>query len=296
MPSALRAEWERDAHSITWRSGTNIVWRFCYDTNRAKPFFHPLAGADGVALTEAQPADHPWHHGLWFSWKYVNRANYWEEDRNTGRAQGRTVWSTPEIESQPDGRAIIRMDLSYIHPSGRVDLTERRELTISSPDRSGGSTIDWTARFTAGKEGAVLDRTPMPGEPNGQVNGGYAGLGLRLSSLPFQISIVCSTGAVTRFESDRARPFAPALACNLSDGSRALGGIAIFSDPSNAGLDAPWYVANSPKMRFLCAAILAPRIRELPPGGTMDLRYRIGVRPEAWTVDALRAAQDEWLH
>jgi hypothetical protein len=180
------------------------------------------------------------------------------------------------------------MNLSYVHPSGRVDLTELRELRISNPQTNGSFTVDWVARFTAGNEGAVLDRTPMPGEPNGQVNGGYAGLGLRPAPLPLNMSIISSTGAVTRFESDRARPNAPALAVNLNDGSRPLGGIAILSDSSNAGTNAPWYVANSRSMRFVCAAILAPAVRKLPPRGTMDLRYRIMIRAQPWTPETLQ--------
>ena len=52
------------------------------------------------------------------------------------------------------------MSLTYTHPTGRVDLTENRVLKVSAPEQSGRYTIDWSSHFTAGKEGAVLDRTP----------------------------------------------------------------------------------------------------------------------------------------
>ena len=101
------------------------------------------------------------------------------------------------------------------------------------------------------------------------------------------MSVVCSTGLVTHFESDRARPNAAAVGCNFSDGTNFIGGIAIFSDPKNAGENAPWYLINSDKMRFACAAILAPKIRALKPGEKMSLHYRITVRREPWTPEDL---------
>jgi hypothetical protein len=283
-----RAEWQREETSLAWRDGTNVVWRFSFDPKKGKTFFDPVA-VRGTTLTNFKPEDHPWHYGLWFSWKYINKANYWEENRQTGKAEGVTRWDTPAIETKPDGSALLKLSVTYTHPSGRVDLTESRALKISALAADGSYTIDWQADFTAGKEGAVLDRTPMPGEPDGKINGGYAGLGLRMAAPPLTFSAVCSTGVVERFVGERARPFAPAVAFNFGNDGRDVGGIALFSDPANAGENAPWYIVNSKEMRFACAAILAPKILTLKPDEKMKLHYRIAVRPTAWTVDSLRA-------
>lgn len=286
-----RAEWQRDDRTIAWRTGTNLVWRFSFDAAKGKTFFDPVA-IHGTAFTNFKPQDHPWHYGLWFSWKYINHVNYWEENRETGRADGATRWSPPDLETKPDGSATIKLDVAYTHPGGRVDLKEHRVLTVSAPEADGSYTIDWRADFVAGPEGAVLDRTPMPGEPKGQVNGGYAGLGLRMAGPPLTFSVLCSTGAVTRFTRERARPVAPALACNFARDGRDLGGIALFNDSANPG-DNAWYVVNAKQMRFACPAVLAPRIITLKPGEEMKLHYRIAVRPHAWTPDALKAATKE---
>ncbi len=295
MQTAVHADWKRGDTSIAWRSGTNVLWQFTFDPKKGKPFFHPLAGRGGFSLTNFKPADHPWHYGLWFSWKYINHVNYWEENRETGRADGTTRWSKPVIETQPDGAATIRLELTYVNSSNRVDLTEKRELKISTPGRDGSFTIDWHAQFTAGTAGAILDRTPMLGESKGQTNGGYAGLGLRLPSAPLTMSVLCSTGQVTHFEGDRARPDAGAVACNFTDGTKFVGGIAILSNPDNAGKDAPWYIVDSGQMRFVCAAILAPKIRTLAPGETMNLNYRIAVRNNPWTLTGLETQYTGWL-
>jgi len=297
-----RADWLRDDTSIAWRAGTNVVWQFNFDPRKGKPFFHPLTVGGGPSLTNFKPKDHPWHYGLWFSWKYINHTNstnhvnYWEEDRTTGHAQGRTLWTRPVIQTTPHGGATIRLDLSYVNPSNHVDMTERREIVISAPAADGAYAINWKAHFVVGDEAVVLDRTPMPGEPGGQTNGGYAGLGFRMAALPLSVSMLSTAGPVTNWVSDRARPAAPAVAFNFTQGAKVAGGLAILSDKANAGENAPWYLINEPKrpFRFACAAILAPRPLELPAGGQMDLNYCISLQPQAWTVESLRAEEANW--
>lgn len=300
LETAAFGEWQRDDKSLAWVSGTNVFWRFSFDPARGKPFFHPLAPAGKTPLTNFRPADHPWHYALWFSWKYIDRAgegkhvNYWEEN-SAGNAQGKTRWEPPAIETHPDGRATIRMKLGYVNPSGETDMTELRELRVSAPAPDGAFTIDWSARFTAGDKDLVLDRTPMPGEPGGAVNGGYAGLSARMVPLPVAMSVVTTAGPVERFVSNRARPNAAAVACNFTDDSRDIGGLAFFSDPANTGGDAPWYIIDSRQMPFICQALLAPKPRPVPARGEFTLRYRIAVSPKAWTQAELETCQQEWL-
>ena len=294
-----RSAWARDAASLSWKVGDSTVWRFSYDAKSGKPFFDPVAlgGGGNPSLTNFKPEDHPWHYGLWFSWKYINGLNYWEEDRASGRAAGGTRWDTPQIDARPDGSATIRMDLTYRNLTGQVALAEERELTVSAPAADGGYTIDWSMRFTAGARGAVLDRTPMPGEPEGAVNGGYAGLSVRLAPSPLAMSVVSNEGPVAAFESDRARPAALAVAANFARDGHDAGALAILSDPANAGAKAPWYVINAPPprdFRFINASVLAPSPRTLPAGTTWDLRYRVALRRAAWTRQALDSAVRQW--
>lgn len=301
FPAAALGEWQRDDQSLAWVSGTNVFWRFSFDAGKGKPFFHPLAPGGHTPLTNFRPADHPWHYALWFSWKYIDHptaaghVNYWEEN-GAGHAQGRTRWDPPTIETQTNGRATIHLKLSYVNPSGETELTELRELHVSAPAADGSFSIDWLARFTAGDHDLVLDRTPMPGEPGGQVNGGYAGLSARMVPLPVAMSVVTTAGPVERFVRNRARPEAAAIACNFSEGTRAIGSLAFFSDPANTGgADTPWYIIDSRQMPFACQALLAPKPRPVPAHGEFTLRYRIAVRPEAWIEAGLKAAQQEWL-
>lgn len=288
-----RAEWQREQTALAWLDRGKVMWRFSFDPKAGKPFFDPITVAGGPSFTNFKPDDHPWHYGLWFSWKYINRANYWEENRQTGKAEGRTTWGPPMLQTSDDGSALIRIEIKYTHPSGRVDLKEIRRIHVSAPASDGSYTIDWNASFTGGTEGALLDRTPMPGEPNGAVNGGYAGLGIRLAAPPLAMAVMTVDGPVTELVSDRARPSSPAVSFNFRDGDKDVGGIAIFSDPANndSGDEVPWYLVNSEQMRFACAAVLAPKPIQLAAGAEWDLRYRIAVKPMAWTPEALQAVR-----
>ncbi len=298
--TAALGEWQRDDKSLAWVNETNVFWRFSFDPGKGKPFFHPLAPGGKTSLTNFRPSDHPWHYALWFSWKYINHpddathVNYWEEN-SAGNAQGKTRWDAPMIETQTDGRATIHLKLRYVNPAGETDMTELRELHVSAPAADGGFSIDWLARFTVGDKDIVLDRTPMPGEPGGQVNGGYAGLSARMVPLPVTMSVVTTAGPVERFVSNRARPNAAAVACNFRDSERDIGSLAFFSAPANTDGDAPWYIISSQQMPFICQALLAPKPKSVPAHGEFTLRYRIGVSPKARTQAELEAGQKEWL-
>ena len=108
LPSASRPaspawRWENNADKSLALVGTaGDVWRFRYEEGLDKPYFHPLRTVEGTTLTAERPADHIWHYGLWFSWKFINGVNYWEVDPKTGRPAGRTSWSGVKVETRDD--------------------------------------------------------------------------------------------------------------------------------------------------------------------------------------------------
>ena len=296
LPAAVRADWQRDDKTLAWQQGDKTIWRFSFDPARGKVFFDPVTLNGGPSLTNFRPIDHPHHYALWFSWKYINHTNYWEEQVGPGISAGKTSWSVPVIETKPDGSATIRLALTYTNRAkARVDMVENREITVSAPAADGSYHIDWKARFMAGFDGALLDRTAMPGEPGGAVNGGYAGLSIRMAAPPLAITYLSTEKIITEWPGSRSRPSVPAVASNFSDGGKDAGAVAILSDPKNSGENAPWYLINQGEMRFMCAALLAPKPLQLAAGGQMELNYRIALRPAAFTPDLLNAAHAEWM-
>jgi hypothetical protein len=270
---------------LALHKGDSVVWQLNYREEDRKPHFHPLRTLGGADLTELRPDDHPWHRGLWFSWKFINGLNYWEEDRKTGVSQGTTELASCKVEPQADFSARITMRLSY-HPPGAAEvLAEKRVLEISAPDARGAYHINWKSEFKA-TQAAELTRTPLAGEPGGKSWGGYAGLSLRLA----KSARGCSFG------SDRIAPQKEAkgahgsdakwFACTLPD--RGKGGISIFDNTANPSTTR-WYV--TPGMPFMSPAVLWQKPLQLAKGESLSLAYRVLVFSTAMERSALVA---EW--
>jgi Family of unknown function (DUF6807) len=287
---ALR--WQREEGvSLTLMRGQDVVWRFNFGPKLTKPFFHPLALPSGEVLTSQSPPDHPWHYGLWFSWKYINGVNYWEEDRRTGRAAGLTRWSDVKLTARDDHSARIEMTLDY-HPPGKPTvLTEQRSIEVGAPTPDGSYRIDWTSTFTA-QQDAKLDRTPPPGEPGGQGWGGYAGLSLRLVNFQ-QRAAVSANGPVAFDDQQRARYHATATDYHGLIGPRPVG-IAVCDHPANLNAPTPWYVIRSDQMTYFSPAVICYRPHAVHPRESFTLRYRVVVHPGAWTREQLTAEAEDF--
>ncbi len=145
-PGSWRWRSEEGALALVGPSGP--LWQFRYGKDLDAAYFHPVSTTDGRVLTWDRPADHVWHHGLWFSWKFINDVNYWEIDGETGRPAGQTTWSNVRTETSDDLTARIALDLAY-RPAGEDNpvLTEERTIEVGPPDAEGVYTMDWTCAF-----------------------------------------------------------------------------------------------------------------------------------------------------
>ena len=282
-------KWEIvDGASVALVGPAGVLWRFRYDPSLDVPYIHPLNASEGPTLSWDRPPDHLWHHGLWFSWKFIDRVNYWEMDPKTGRPAGRTTWANVRVETRSDHSARIRMDLAY-RPAGEENpiLTEKRTIEISAPDREGAYTVDWSGEFAALRP-VVLDRTPLPGEPGGQTYGGYAGLSLRLAGGLSERRPMTTDGPVVQMLDDRYRGRHVGLDYSgLIEGR--IKGVAILDHARNPRTPTPWYVIRSAEMSFFTPAFLCYEPMTLAPGRALALRYRVAVHPGRWDEARLRA-------
>ena len=67
--------WKTDQDSVALVQGERVVWQFHFGADDTKPCFHPVALLEAPDLVWHRPPDHPWHLGLWFSWKFPCREN-----------------------------------------------------------------------------------------------------------------------------------------------------------------------------------------------------------------------------
>ncbi|MBM4089297.1 MAG: hypothetical protein FJ276_07695 [Planctomycetes bacterium] len=292
-PPGWDLKYRQTDSSIALCNGDSIVWQFTYSDGQPKSFFHPVSLPNGPVLTWNEPPDHPWHHALWFSWKYINGINYWEPEANSSSPKGRTKWSNVRIDPQPDGKTVAQMHLDYCHPSDHVVLSEERTVTVSAPRADGQYAFDWKCAFTAVEPQVTLDRTPLPNEPNGQAYGGYAGLSVRFSKELIERQAVSNLGPID-FNEGRFRGKANAVDYNgLIDGQPV--GIAICDHPSNLNHPTPWYVICSAEMSYYSPAVICYEPHQMKAGDEFTLRYRVIVHPLRWDAARLGREYEEFV-
>jgi hypothetical protein len=288
-------EWRKTDSSLVLLNRGKVVWQLNFDKKEGKPYFHPVSLADGTELTWLRPADHPWHRALWFSWKFINGVNYWEEDPKTGLSPGRTEVGEVKFWRRNDWLADIgvrhrsvdiEMMLSYHQPGHESVLTEKRLIAVSPPDKNGRYHIDWHSTFTAGGKDVVLGRTPIPGEQGGKGWGGYAGLSLRMAKATRGFQFVDSEGRKDKQAHGKKARWVD-FSGELPDGKEA--GITIFDHPDNLRHPSPWYVEKG--MPYFSPAVLFNKPYRLEAGKSLTLRYRILIHPGRADKEAL---EGEW--
>ena len=268
--------WRHTDSSLALVKNDKVVWQFNFDEKQSKPYFHPLSLTDGTELTWLRPPDHPWHKALWFSWKYINGLNYWEEDATTGRSEGITELLDVKVVANKDYSAEIEIKLIYHPPTMPAVLTEKRTMTVHPPDENGCYRIDWQSIFTTGDEDVILDRTPILGEEQGKSWGGYAGLSVRLAENASDLQVIDSQG---RKNLQANKKHGRWLDFSFKTAAGNIGGIAMFDHPLNPRHPSPWYVIIAEPMCYFSPALLFYKPYTLPAGKSLTLRYRILIHP-----------------
>ena len=285
--------WEEvPGKSVSLVGPGGVMWRHNHAVDQAKPFFDPVGLVTGESLSWNAPPDHAWHHGLWFSWHTINGVNYWEHEPGTGKPRGRTTWTPPLIRTEPDGRAILELRLTYAPIESPPVMHERRIIEIAGPSESGCYSFDWSAEFRPAQHTVKLACTPIPPHKEGKPWGGYAGLSFRGARVLVDRKVVTDVEEAL-FDQDgiyRSR----AMACDYQgtiNGREA--GIAFFSHPENPRNPTPWYAIRS-EMSYLNAAFLQNEPFTIEEGDALHLRYRIIVHPNHWDIGRLKEQANRW--
>jgi hypothetical protein len=292
--------WQEDgggAGAVVAPSG-RVLARYDHSNSKNHPYFSEVrpVNHDGV-LTATAPWDHRWHHGLWWSWKFLNDVLYWEDHEGYGGNRiglGRSNVTSHEVESDGE-HIVVRNDLSWsANATGDVVLTEDRRMTLGVVSDSVWF-LDWDLRWTAQHE-VVLDTTPYPEH----WWGGYGGLNYRAARSMAADETIQADGSRTGRTAVHAEPMRWAALSGKVDGSGtdepnepAFGGMAIVPHPENPWLPTPAYVFSAEEeFGFLAAAPLMHSQRTLRHGEELRLRYRtviFGTRLDSEQLDELSA-------
>jgi hypothetical protein len=258
------------------------LWRYVYG-GKPKPFFHPLCTPSGHVLTNFEPHDHFWHRGLWFTIKFINHENFWEEHPPFGTQ--RTLLP-PTITHARHGQISVFSALDWISPDQTSVVIQEQRLFAYRPIDAASYAIDFTFILKPRVE-VLLDRTVFT------TWGGYGGLTFR-GSRNWQDSRLLFSDGLT---SDRPTP-KQATWCDLSGkldgGAGQSGGIAIFDHPDNPRHPTPWYGATGPG-HYFNAAFLFNESMSVPAGERLTLRYRVYVHDGIPNTDSIASAYQQYL-
>jgi hypothetical protein len=253
-----------------------VTSRWTYDADhRKRPHAHPVATPSGAVLTRDAPPDHPWHHGLWFTIKYVNEENFWEEAPPPYGVL-RHVGPTTLHWIRPDRETVVIVEERTIE-----------EVDLGAPD---AYALDWSVSLTPQVD-VVLDRTPFT------TWGGYGGLSLRGRGDWTDTRLLLPDGSVH----ERVLGV-PAEWCDLSgrvDGGQ--GGMLFLHGPANPRHPVPWYGSTRAATygdegwsNFLNAAFLWDGPLTVSGGETLALSFRVVVHDGVWDVERCAAEWRRW--
>lgn len=288
-------EWNQSDTTLSLMNNSDVLWQFNFNNRFGKPYFHPLTVKNST-LTCTSPPDHPWHLGLWFSWKFINGINYWEylkdfkSDKTGYKSAGITELQKIDINKKPDFSADIRMELQY-HPGGEeAVMTEERNIHVSSIFSNGSYFIDKEYIFNPLIDEVILDRTPIEGEPKGSSWGGYAGLSIRFSQDYTSPEIIVPTESEKFKKNDWLY-----MGFNTLTGEKA--GICILQNPVFTTPTTSWYVINDLGIPFFyySPAVLFDGKIILKKGESLHLKYRVWILPGKTGKEELKAKYDDYL-
>jgi hypothetical protein len=265
--------WEQSDTTLSLMNNSGILWQYNFKNRFGKPYFHPLTANNSTLTCESPPTEHRWHLGLWFSWKYINGVNYWEYVDKL-KSDGVTEVMKVECDKNNDFSADIRIELQFHPQNDKAVLAEKYNIRVSAPQSDGSYSIDYDIVTSPLIDEVVLDRTPIMGEPDGKVWGGYAGLNVRFNQ-DFNSPEIIAPGDPADFKKDNWLY----MGFNTLTGDTA--GICMFKNPKFTTSATRWYTVNDPNLPFFyySPCVLYDNKIVLKRGESLQLKYRVWVIP-----------------
>jgi hypothetical protein len=260
-----------------------VPWR--YHADHIRPHVHPVTTPAGHELTRDAPPDHPWHHALWFTIKFVDGDNFWEEMEPYGTLRHR---GEPTID-----RGELTGSIDWLRPdSTDVALRQTVRLAVVEPTPADSVALDVDITITADDD-VLLDRTPFT------TWGGYGGLAFRGRPDLVDSVITLADGSThDRVLGERSRWFD--LSGHLGTERHPVG-VTVIDGGSPGERPVPWYgscksstYGDEGWSNFFNAAFLWDDPMKLPAGETMTFSYRVIAHDGLGDVDRTAAQAAEY--
>lgn len=238
-------------------NGTFLTsYRFSKDEKY--PFFFPVNGPSGAAVTSMRNGQYPHHSSLFFACDKVNGGNYWQE----GNERGQILSQGPQIISAKGPEIVITDVCDWQRPGAGQPFRDTRRIVIRAPSQ-GLREIDFDITLTA-LEDVVIEKTNhslFSARMDPDLTPQHGGHMLNAEGLAG--------------EKDTFGQPSPWLACFGPRGGKTEG-LAILQHPSNPGYPSPWFTRDygflSPTPMFWPEDGKNTRVKK---DSTLRLRYRV---------------------
>ena len=262
--------------------GGSPIAGYRFGPDLPKPCFHPLYTAAGRQIAGFQMSDHTWHRGLWFTIKFINESNFWEEHPPFGIQQ---TLAQPRCEYLSAQSIRIAHQLRWTSDATGAVIDEDRTITFAlRPD--GTRQIDWSSSLLPLKD-LLLDRTPFT------TWGGYSGLTFRASREVHNTSYLLPDGQSAASIIGQPHPWA-LLRGTIDGHADANISLGMIDHPKNPRSPQPWYAKSGQSYDFMNAAFLFHEPMSLTRGQRLDFRYRTLYRDGTWNASEFARLADEF--
>ncbi|MDZ4769536.1 MAG: PmoA family protein [Chloroflexota bacterium] len=116
-----------------------------------RPYFHPLCTRSGVTVTEFQPPDHRWHHGLSFTIPDLNGVNFWGGPTDVPEQGYVMLANHGRVEHvawiDNDGEGSFAHRLAWLDHDGAHMMDETRHIAAVMLDETAWQ-LDFSTRLT----------------------------------------------------------------------------------------------------------------------------------------------------
>lgn len=260
-----------DAAASVYRYGNKIP----------KACVHPLSTPAGHCLSGFEMSDHVWHRGLWFTIKYLDETNFWEEHEPYGIHLND---ADPVCEILDADTVKLTHSVRWESDATGLAIREKRTLTFRA-NVDGTRFIDWDAELVPTKD-LKLDRTPYT------TWGGYGGLSLRGSREMHNLKFVLPGGATTEGLAGDPHDWL-IMQGDVDGGPEQKAAFAIIDHPGNPRSPSPWY-AKCTGMNYINAAFLFHEAMHIKAGEPLRFKYRVCYRDGLWDADEFAGIAKEY--
>ncbi len=276
---------ERGAGCLTLKDGQKdvLTYRFADQLKEGvKPeqvrscYIHPLFSLDGNALTDDFPADHPHHHGLFWTWPVVRTRD--QETQTWHPANLRQYferWLRREVHGSS---AILSVENAWKLDGKEIVAKEVVTLNVHHADDLSRA-ID--VQLTIEAIGGPLELRGTPDQ-----NKGYGGLTLRGAPEFKGLPILTDQGEFTGESND--------VKLRWADLATEKAGVAIFISPSHPDFPPAWVLRTS-YAGLLNVSWPGLGSALFNPDKSVTLRYRLCIHRGDMTPEQIDMAYRHYL-